>query len=60
MSSLYLEVKGQNEYFLIELYLKFTLDQNPLSRVDSLKTMAARGWGFFALYGYSENFSSEV
>ena len=32
-----------------------TIFQIPSSHVDWLKNMAARGWGCFSLYGYSEN-----
>ena len=33
-----------------------TLYQIPLTYVDLLKSMAASGWGIFALYGYNANF----
>ena len=32
-----------------------TLYQIPSSHVDWSNNMATRGWGYFALYGYSEN-----
>ena len=38
--------------------LWITLYQIPSSHVDLSKNMAVRGRGYFALYGYSENFKN--